>query len=93
MLGPLRRKLGAEPLWIDALDVRGLLEALVERGGDELADVFFAEAAGDAPGSHQDLRVLVNGRSVTFLQGLATLLKDEDRVTVHLSGARGFPGG
>jgi molybdopterin converting factor small subunit len=44
-----------------------------------------------APG--RDLRVLVNGRSILFLDGLATQLRDGDAVTVYLSGARGWPGG
>ena len=42
---------------------------------------------------HRDLRILVNGRSMAFLQGLDTPLEKRDKVTVHLTGARGFPGG
>ena len=42
---------------------------------------------------HPDLRVLVNGRDVRFLEGLDTALAPEDAVTLHATGARSFPGG
>jgi hypothetical protein len=41
----------------------------------------------------RDLRVLVNGRSVAFLEGLETPVGESDYVTLHFSGIRGFPGG
>jgi molybdopterin converting factor small subunit len=40
-----------------------------------------------------DLEVLVNGRNIAFLAGLNTPLVEEDRVTIFLHGARGYPGG
>lgn len=42
---------------------------------------------------HRDVAVLVNGRNISFLAGLATPLAPEDRVTVFFHGARGYPGG
>ena len=93
LLGPLRRRLGAESLRIAAGDVRGVLDGLIERGGDALAGLVYADPDHDAPELHRDLRVLVNGRSILFLEGLATAVSAEDRVTVHLIGARGYPGG
>ena len=40
-----------------------------------------------------DLRFLVNGRSIQFLDGFDTELAQDDTVTLHLAGARGYPGG
>ncbi len=42
---------------------------------------------------HRDVEVLVNGRNIAFLAGLDTPLTAEDRVTVFVHGARGYPGG
>ncbi len=42
---------------------------------------------------NRDIAVLVNGRNITFLAGLDTALAADDRVTVFLHGARGYPGG
>jgi molybdopterin converting factor small subunit len=42
---------------------------------------------------NNDIEVLVNGRNIAFLAGLDTELVDDDRVTVFLHGARGYPGG
>ncbi len=74
----------------DALVVRELLEDISERGGEAVATLIYDEA-GIAPSL--DLRVLVNGRSVAFLAGLDTKLQTGDTVTLHLAGARGYPGG
>ena len=40
-----------------------------------------------------DVRVLVNGRDIAHLSGLATPLASDDAVTLFHHGARGFPGG
>ena len=42
---------------------------------------------------NRDVEVLVNGRNIHFLGGLDTTLSADDRVTVFLHGARGYPGG
>jgi molybdopterin converting factor small subunit len=42
---------------------------------------------------NHDIEVLVNGRNIAFLTGLETALAADDRVTIFLHGARGFPGG
>jgi molybdopterin converting factor small subunit len=41
----------------------------------------------------QDLRVLVNGRAIDFLDGGATRLGAGDTVTIYTIGIRGWPGG
>ena len=41
----------------------------------------------------EDLRVLVNGRSIQWLDGMDTRADEGDVVTLHYSGVRGFPGG
>ncbi len=42
---------------------------------------------------NEDLRVLVNGRAIQFLDGRATALDSEDAVTIYYVGIRGWPGG
>jgi molybdopterin converting factor small subunit len=42
---------------------------------------------------NRDVEVLVNGRNIAFLAGLDTRLSADDRVTIFLHGARGYPGG
>ena len=93
LLGGLRSKVGAETLKLDVATVGELLDELVERGGRALTVLFYQDPQADPPEPHRDLRVLVNGRSIAFLQGLETPLEKRDKVTVHLTGARGFPGG
>jgi len=74
----------------DALVVRELLQDISERGGDAISTLIYDETG---VGPSLDLRVLVNGRSMAFLAGLETELQAEDTVTLHLAGARGYPGG
>ncbi len=42
---------------------------------------------------NRDIEVLVNGRNIAFMADLDTPVTDEDRVTIFLHGARGYPGG
>jgi molybdopterin synthase sulfur carrier subunit/adenylyltransferase/sulfurtransferase len=93
LLGGLRSKVGATALKLEAGSIRALLDELVERGGQALTVLFYEDPMGDPLTPHRDLRVLVNGRSMAFLQGLDTPLEKRDKVTVHLTGTRGFPGG
>jgi len=82
--------MGGSPVSCDAPVVRALLEAVSERGGRAVATLLYDE---DGISPSRDLRILVNGRSVAFLAGLDTKLQAEDTVTLHLAGARGYPGG
>lgn len=43
--------------------------------------------------ANEDLRVLVNGRAIAFMQGTATALEADDVMSVYFTGIRGFPGG
>lgn len=54
-----------------------------------------AEVLGELgiDGANEDLRVLVNGRSIAFLEGIATALESDDVMSVYFTGIRGFPGG
>ena len=92
VLGGLRGQLGAARLRLEAASVGALLDALVSRGEPGLAAMLF-EDPGTGRALHRDLRVLVNGRSIEFLDGVETGIGPEDTVTLHLAGARGFPGG
>lgn len=88
--GELRALLGDRCVRAEARHVRELLDELVRLGGDELAARLFED---DRRTMSRDLRVLVNGRSVAFLEGLDTKLAADDAVTLHFSGIRGYPGG
>jgi molybdopterin converting factor small subunit len=90
LLGGLRALLGAKSLSANGLVVGELLREIAGRGGETAASLIF-DADGRTP--NQDLRILVNGRSVVFLEGLDTKLRQEDSVTVYIAGARGYPGG
>ena len=97
LLGSLARGLGRE-ISVPALSVGQLLERLAEIGGPALARSLYAELEDEATTPHapqlnRDLRVLVNGRSIAFLEGSLTQLAVDDAVTLHMSGARGYPGG
>ena len=93
LLGGLREKVGAASLQVEGARVREVLDALVEKGGPEIGALFYADPEAEQPAAGRDLRVLVNGRGMQFLDGLETALAAGDAVTVHLSGARGWPGG
>jgi len=43
--------------------------------------------------ANEDLRVLVNGRAIAFLEGITTSLEADDVMSVYFTGIRGFPGG
>ncbi len=90
LLGGLRDLVGESAVNSDAQVVRKLLEEISKRGGEAIAKLLYDE---DGVAPSQDLRVLVNGRSVAFLAGLDTKLQTGDTVTLHLAGARGYPGG
>lgn len=91
--GELRQAVGGRLLALPGRSLGEVLDALACRGGSRLAKRLFADPDAEAPSPHPDLRLLVNGRNARFLDGLDTLLDDEDAVTVHLAGARSFPGG
>lgn len=82
MLGGLRRY-GAREQRVRGATVRAVLhEAPVP------AAILF-------PGGelNRDLEVLVNGRNISFLAGLETPVASDDRLTLFMHGARGYPGG
>jgi molybdopterin converting factor small subunit len=93
VLGGLRARVGSARIEVRADGVRQLLGRLIEDRGPGLAAVFYAELDGSPDALHEDLRVLVNGRSIAFLDGVDTPLSESDTVTLHLAGARGIPGG
>lgn len=66
--------------------VADLLARLVEFGGSRLAP-YFAEPKEKS--AHAPLRVMVNGRDVTVLQGRQTVLTDGDDVLVFVPIAGG----
>ena len=92
LLTGLRQSVGGgrRRLTLPARNVGELLDALVAQSPDR-------KRAGHAllpdDAVHGDLQVLVNGRNIELLEGVATRLADADTVTLHHVGARGYPGG
>lgn len=97
LLAGLRQGLGRgqQRLRVEAANVSELLEALVRNSGncEGARSLVYADRAEPERRIQRDLRVLVNGRSVQFLNGLETHLDEDDTVTLHLTGMRGYPGG
>jgi molybdopterin converting factor small subunit len=97
LLGPaVRRALGAKKLDLPGADVAQVLEAAARSGGPAMAEALFAspdQPDGARGELNRDLRVLVNGRNILWLDGVETKLGADDSVTLHHSGARGWPGG
>ena len=92
----MRSALGAKKLELPGADVAEVLSEAARRGGDTMRRALFAvpEQPDGARGElNRDLRVLVNDRSILWLDGVDTKLQESDSVTLHHSGARGWPGG
>ena len=88
-LGEIRKAAGVATFGIDAGTVEELLEHLRRLMGPAFQEFLFGEGAR----LQQDVEVLVNGRNISFLDGLKTALAPFDQVTLFINGARGFPGG
>lgn len=87
-LGEVRQAAGRSAVDIQAGTVAQLLDAMGTAIGPGFAGLLSRE------GSLQpDVEVLVNGRNIEFLDGLATPVRPADQVTIFHSGVRGFPGG
>ncbi len=87
-LGEIRKAAGMATFGIDAGTVEELLEQL-----RRVMSPRFQEFLFEARALQQDVEVLVNGRNITFLDGLKTALAPFDQVTLFINGVRGFPGG
>ena len=92
----MRAALGAKKLNMPGEDVAAVLDEAVRRGGEPMARALFAtpgQVSGARGELNRDLRVLVNGRAMIWLDGVDTKLTEADSVTLLHSGARGWPGG
>lgn len=87
-LGAIRKAAGLATFGIDAGTVGQLLEALRQVMSPAFQEFLFEEG-----GLRRDVEVLVNGRNITFLDGLKTALDPFDQVTLLVNGVRGVPGG
>ena len=90
-LGKLRELTEVTEEEISQPQVQGLLVELSNGSRSELRSLLFLD--GDESDLNEDVEVLVNGRNIKFLDGMATPLDNEDRVTLLYHGVRGFPGG
>jgi len=90
-LGKLRELTGVAEEKISQPQVQALLVELSNGSRTELRELIFVD--GDESDLNEDVEVLVNGRNIKFLDGMATSLDKEDRVTLLYHGVRGFPGG
>ena len=90
-LGKLRELTGVAEEDISQPQVQALLIELSNGCRNELRELIFVD--GDESELNEDVEVLVNGRNIKFLDGMATSVGEEDRVTLLYHGVRGFPGG
>ena len=90
-LGKLRELTGVAEEDISQPQVQALLIELSNGCRTELRELIFVD--GDESELNEDVEVLVNGRNIKFLDGMATSVGEEDRVTLLYHGVRGFPGG
>ena len=90
-LGKLRELASVAEENINQSRVQALLVELSNGNRTELRELLFVD--GDRSELNDDVEVLVNGRNIKFLDGMATSLGREDRVTLLYHGVRGFPGG
>lgn len=90
-LGKLRELASVAEENINQSRVQALLVELSNGNRTELRKLLFVD--GDRSELNDDVEVLVNGRNIKFLDGMATSLGREDRVTLLYHGVRGFPGG
>jgi molybdopterin converting factor small subunit len=87
-LGDIRRAAGRTTVAVEADTVAGALAALGASVGSGFAGLLVRDRV-----LLPDVEVLLNGRNIQFLAGLATPLGPEDQVTIFQSGLRGYPGG
>lgn len=81
-IGPIRRILGARELDISleaGMTAESLLRHLNQRYGDVLAP-WVTDGEGRITGQY--VRILVNGRDLFVLDGLGTILRDGDVVSI-----------
>jgi molybdopterin converting factor small subunit len=87
-LGEIRKASGMATFGIDAHTVEELLEQLGRVMGPAFQEFVF-----EGGKLQQDVGVLVNGRNISLLDGLKTVLAPFDQATLFINGSRAFPGG
>ena len=90
-LGKLRRLAGVISERICQTTISEVLNELSGGHSSEFGRLLFVN--NDASLLNGDVEILVNGRNIKFLNGLATIVNKDDKVTMLYHGARGFPGG
>ena len=82
-LGEIRKAAGTARFGVDAGTVEELLEQLRRVMGQAFQDLVFQEGQ-----LHQNVEILVNGRSIASLEGLKTPLSPFDQVTLSVNEVR-----
>lgn len=59
--------------------VRGFLDFMVERWGEELAKLIYHP---DSRELHKHIQIMINGQSITFLDGMDTELNEGDQFLI-----------
>ena len=88
-VGPIRRIVGAREVKVvlqDGATIGGLLAQSVEQYGDSFA-AWVTDREGQLTGRY--VRILVNGRDTSILDGLNTVLSDGDTVSMIAAVAGG----
>ena len=86
-LGPIRKAAGMATFGIDAGTVEELLEKLRRLMGPAFQEFVF-----QGEEIRRDVEIVVNGRSISFLDGPKSALSPFDQVTLSIIGDRGSPG-
>jgi len=86
-VGAIRKAAGMATFGIDAGTVEELLEKLRRLMGPAFQELVF-----QGEEIQRDVKVAVNGRSISFLDGPKSALSPFDQVTLSINGLRGFPG-
>lgn len=85
LLSFLQRAAGESRVEVEAATVEELLAALISRYGGTFRRELITPEGKPKPG----IAILVNGRNINFLQGLATPLSPADKVTLIPPAAGG----
>lgn len=81
-LGGLVERIGKKDLWVNLKSnstIEELLNVLDNMMNRKVKSLIIDEKSGKV---YSHIRILVNGRDITFFKGLKTIIKDEDSIII-----------